>query len=146
MFGRFGRLISLMKHARQLGGKMQDLTEQLKNQRAVGTAGGGMVEVEVNGLQEFLACRIQPELWQRGDREIVEDLLVAAANQAVARAREMWAESLSSVAGDMPGLDATLSRLFGAGAELDDDASDSGLGEDVPPDDEDPHRGRSPGV
>jgi DNA-binding YbaB/EbfC family protein len=118
-------LLSLMKHARQLGGKVQDLTEQLKRQRVVGAAGGGMVEVEVNGLHEFLACRIQPELWQRGDREMVEDLLVAAANQALTRARDLWAESLNSVAGDMPGWDTALSQLLAGTADDQDDAADT---------------------
>ena len=51
---------SIMKQAQQMGGKLQEVNAQLKTQRTTGSAGGGLVEVETNGLGEVLAVRIDP--------------------------------------------------------------------------------------
>ena len=57
---------------------MEGLNESLRGKRATGSAGGGLVEVEFNGLQEMLSCRIDPQIFQQGDRELVEELVRAA--------------------------------------------------------------------
>ena len=64
-----------MKQAQEMGGKMQAAQDELKTKRATGAAGGGLVEVEVNGLGEVLAVRIDPSLVEKQDREMIEDLL-----------------------------------------------------------------------
>ncbi len=87
MFKGLVQLGALLKQAQQIGGQMEKLTEEMKSRRTTGTAGGGMVEVEINGLLEVLRCRIDPQLVAQGDRELIEDLLVAAMNQAVAKAQ-----------------------------------------------------------
>ncbi len=74
--GKLANLGSMLKQAQQMGGRLQQLSEELKAKRAEGTAGGGLVTVEVNGLGEVLACRIDPSLVTSGDRELIEDLLV----------------------------------------------------------------------
>lgn len=104
----------MLKNARQIGGKMREATEALKSQRAKGTAGGGMVEVEVNGLQEVLGCRIHPSLMEQNDRELLEDLITAATNQALAEARQLHAEAMRAAAGglDIPGLQDTLNQVL----------------------------------
>lgn len=91
------------------------MTEQLKLQRATGTAGGGMVTVEVNGVGEVLKCRIDPSLSTDSDREMIEDLLPAAINQAVAKAKELHAEAIRSLTQgmDVPGLDEMMSQFTG---------------------------------
>jgi nucleoid-associated protein EbfC len=106
---------SLLKQAQAMGGKMQQLNEDLKVRRAEGTAGGGLVTVEVNGLGEVLRCQIDPELFARGDRELVEDLLAAAVNQALAKSKQLYGEAMKSLAEgvDVPGLGAMLSQLSG---------------------------------
>jgi len=116
--GKLANLGSLMKQAQQMGGRMQQLTDELKEKRAEGTAGGGLVTVEVNGLGEVLACRIDPSLVTSGDRELLEDLLPAAVNQAVSKSKELHAEMMKSLAEgiDMPGLNAMLSQLSGGGS------------------------------
>ena len=53
-----------------------------------------MVEVEVNGFGEVLRVTIEPELVQRGDREMIEDLLPSAVNQAITKSRQMHAEAM----------------------------------------------------
>jgi hypothetical protein len=98
-----------------MGGRLQEINETLKNQRAVGSAGGGMVEVEVSGLQEVLRCRIDPALFAKGDQELTEDLVRAATNQALAKAKQLHAEAVKSLTGglELPGLDEALAKLAG---------------------------------
>ena len=113
MFEGMGNLASMLNKARQLGGRMQGMAEELKTRRAVGSAGGGLVEVEVNGLSEVLKCRIDPSLMQPGERELLEDLVAAAMNQAGEKAKALHAEALKAMTGslDMPGLDEAMAKL-----------------------------------
>jgi nucleoid-associated protein EbfC len=95
----FGELI---KHARHLGEHMNQVTEEMKKRRVTGSAGGGMVEIEVNGLVEVLHCKIDPQLFAQGDRELLEDLLVAAVNQAIAKSKQMHADAFRDLTGGLP--------------------------------------------
>ena len=95
--GNLANLGSLIKQAQQMGGRLQQISEELKTRRADGTAGGGMVTVEVNGVGEVLSCRIDPSLIAAGDRELIEDLLPAAVNQALAKAKQLHAEAMKSM-------------------------------------------------
>ena len=94
--GNLANLGALMKQAQEMGGKMQAIQEELKTKRATGAAGGGLVEVDVNGLAEVLAVRIDPSLVEKGDREMIEDLLPAAFNAAQQKAKQMHAEAMQS--------------------------------------------------
>ena len=87
--GNLANIGALMKQAQEMGGKMQALNEELKTKRATGAAGGGLVEVDVNGLSEVLAVRIDPSLVEKGDREMIEDLLPAAFNAAQQKAKQL---------------------------------------------------------
>jgi DNA-binding YbaB/EbfC family protein len=111
--GNLANLASVIKQAQQMGGKMQQMGEKLKAQRAEGVAGGGLVRVEVNGLGELLRCTIDPSL--SGDREMIEDLLPTAVNQAQAKAKQLYAAQMKSLAEgvDMPTLNDVLSQLAG---------------------------------
>jgi DNA-binding YbaB/EbfC family protein len=104
-----------MNQARQMSGKMQGIQQELKTQRVVGTAGGGMVEVEANGLGEILRLKIDPVLVAKGDREMIEDLVPAAVNQASARAKQLHTEAMQSLAEgmDLPGLNDALAKITG---------------------------------
>ena len=85
--GNLANIGALLKQAQEMGGKMQAIQEELKTKRATGAAGGGLVEVEVNGLGEALAVRIDPSLIEKNDREMIEDLLPAAFNAAQQKAK-----------------------------------------------------------
>lgn len=120
MFKGLGDLANLgqvMQQAQQMGAKMQEVQEALKAKRATGSAGAGMVEVDVDGHGEVLAVRIDPTLIQKADREMIEDLLPAAFNDARLKAKELHAEALKAVTGDLnlPGLDDALARFSGRG-------------------------------
>lgn len=129
MFKGISNIFSLMKQAKSIGGKLQGVSEELKGKRAVGSAGGGMVEVEVNGLGEVLACRIDPALLAQQDRELLEDFVVGACNQAAMKAKQLHAEAVQQLTGDMhvPGLDEALAKMQGGGglAEMLDEDSDA---------------------
>ena len=113
--GQLANLGSILKQAQQIGSQMQGLGEQLKQQRATGSAGGGLVEVDVNGLGEVLACRIDADLIAKGDGEMIEDLLPAAFNQAHAKSKQLHAEAMKSLTEGMelPGLDDVLAQING---------------------------------
>ena len=113
MFKGLSNLGALIKQAQQIGGQMQNLSEELKDRRAEGTAGGGMVEIEVNGLLEVLRCRIDQELVAQGDRELIEDLVAAAMNQAVAKGKELHAEAVKQLTGglNLPGVQEALAKF-----------------------------------
>jgi DNA-binding YbaB/EbfC family protein len=113
--GNLANIGSLMKSAQEMGSKLQALNEELKSKRATGAAGGGLVEVEVNGAGEVLAVRIDPTLVEKQDREMIEDLLPAACNAAIEMANRLRAEGMQSIAGGMqlPGLDDALSQFTG---------------------------------
>lgn len=114
MFKGLSNLASLMRSAQEMQTRMAGLQESLRQLRIEGIAGGGMVKVEVNGQQQVLSCRIEPELL--ADREVLEDLLVAATNQALERAKAAAAQEMSKLAGDVdiPGLGNMLEK-FGMG-------------------------------
>ena len=103
----------MIKQAQQIGGQMQNLSEELKDRRATGTAGGGMVEIEVNGLLELLRCRIDEQLIVQGDRELIEDLIAAAVNQAITKGKELHTEALKELTGglELPGVQEALAKL-----------------------------------
>jgi len=119
--GNLANVGALLKQAQEFGSKMQALQEELKTKRATGSAGGGLVEVEVNGLGEALAVRIDPTLVEKGEREMIEDLLPAAFNAAQRKAKQLHTEAMQSLTGGipLPGLQDALSQLTGDGSRPD---------------------------
>lgn len=113
MFKELANIGSMLRQAQQMGGQMEKLTEEMKNRHATGVAGGGMVEVEVNGLLEVLRCRIEPQLVAQGDREMIEDLVVAAVNKAILKAKQLHATAVRELTGGIPipGLQDMLEKL-----------------------------------
>lgn len=115
MFKELAGFTSLLRQAQQLGGRVQQATEELKERRVTGSAGAGMVEVTANGTGEILRVKIDPELVARGDREMIEDLLTPAINQALTKAKELYASEMQSLAQEMeiPGLSDAVAKLSG---------------------------------
>ena len=117
MFKGIANLGAMMKQAQEMGSRMGEVNEQLKHKRATGTAGGGMVEVEVNGLGEVLRLSIDPMLMEKNEKEMIEDLVPAAVNQAVRKSKELHAEALQELTSgmDLPGLDDALAKFTNGG-------------------------------
>ena len=115
LFKELGNFAGLMRQAQELGNKFQGINDRLKSERLVGSAGGGMVEAEVNGVGEVLRVTIEPSLVATGDREMIEDLLPAALNQALGKAKERHAEVMKEMTADInvPGLNEAIGKLTG---------------------------------
>jgi nucleoid-associated protein EbfC len=106
MFKELSQLAALMKQAQGMSGKMQEMKDRMAALRCEGQSGGGMVTVEVNGQMKVIKCHIDPALMQSGDREMLEDLVCAAANQALDKIRESQMNEMQQLTGglNIPGL------------------------------------------
>ena len=114
VFNNLGNLADLMRNAGKIRESVEKATEALGQVEVEGTAGGGVVSAKVNGRMEMLSIRIDPKLLADGDAELLEDLVTAAVNQALTRAREAAAQSIGSLAGGLP--IPGLSGMFGPGS------------------------------
>jgi len=96
----------IMKQVQKMQAKMETVQAELEQDRVEGTAGGGMVKVVANGKQEIVEVKIEPEVVDPDDVEMLEDLIVAAVNQAQQNAQELASEKMASVTGglNIPGL------------------------------------------
>ena len=101
MFKGLANLAQIMKQAQEAQSRMGELKERLGRLTVEGAAGGGLVKVEMNGNQEMLGCRIDESLLRSEDREMLEDLVVAATNEALRKLKEATAEQFSQIAGGM---------------------------------------------
>lgn len=113
MFNNLGNIADLMRNAGKIRESVEKATEALGQVVVDGSAGGGSVSAKMNGKMELLSIRIEPKLLADGDAELLEDLVTAAVNQALTRARESAATSISSLAGGLP--IPGLSGMFGPG-------------------------------
>ena len=84
-----GNMQNLMKQAQKMQQEMAKAQEELENAEVTGSAAGGLVEVRVNGKNEFLGISIKPEAVDPDDIEMLEDLITAAMNDAKAKADEL---------------------------------------------------------
>lgn len=101
-----GGLGNIMKMAQQAQKKMMEIQEQLATKQVEATAGGGMVTAVVNGQQELVALRIEKAVVDPQDVEMLQDLIVAAVNEAMRKAKEMMTAEMSKITGgiNIPGL------------------------------------------
>ncbi len=115
MFGfkEIGQIASLMKNMPKIKEEMERFRQQLGQLSAEGDAGGGMVKAKVNGRMELVSCTLSQELVESKDREMMEDLIVSAINQAMQKIRERTAEEAAKMATglglppgiELPGMD-----------------------------------------
>lgn len=96
----------LMQQAQGLQSKIAELQDELAEKTVTGSSGGGMVTVEATGSQEILSVTIEPDLFAGDDKEMVEELVVAAVNDALEKSKAMVAEEMSKLTGGLrlPGM------------------------------------------
>ena len=97
----------IMKQAQKMKAEMERLQAEVAAKTVEGSAGGGMVNVLANGKGELLSIKIDPEVARGEDLEMLQDLVMAAANDALRKARELLAQEVSRLAGGLgipPGL------------------------------------------
>jgi hypothetical protein len=97
---------NIMKEAQKLQERLAAMQEEVANRKVDASAGGGMVTVEVNGKQEILSIKIDREVINPDDSQMLEDLVLAACNEAIRKAKEMVQHELAKVTGGLkiPGL------------------------------------------
>ena len=91
----------LMKQAQEMQGRMADLQQQMESHEVTGVAGAGMVEVTLSGKGEMRRIKLDPALLSADEAEVLEDLIVAAHNDAKAKAEAAMAEKMSELTGGL---------------------------------------------
>lgn len=96
----------LMKQAQEMQRKMETIKQELSQKEIKVSSGGGMVELVINGQQEIKAIHIEPDIIDAEDREMLEDLVLAAVNEGIRQSKEMVNEEMSKLTGgiNLPGM------------------------------------------
>lgn len=92
---------NLLKQAQQLQTKMAKLQEELEEKTVEASSGGGMVTAVINGRQEILSINIEPEVINPDDQEMLQDLILAAINDGLVKARNMVNEEMRKLTGGL---------------------------------------------
>ena len=100
MFKELGQAMGMLKNLPRLQAAMQEMQQRLGQISVEGNAGAGMVVVTVNGRMEVTKCAISEEAMKLGDREMLADLVAAAVNMAIVKAREVVAKAGQAIAQD----------------------------------------------
>ncbi|RLB74376.1 MAG: YbaB/EbfC family nucleoid-associated protein [Deltaproteobacteria bacterium] len=97
---------NIMKQAQQMQAKIARVQQELEDKEVEATAGGGMVTARANGKQQLLDLKIEKDVVDPEDIEMLQDLVLAAANEAIKKSQEMIQEEMSKVTGGMniPGM------------------------------------------
>lgn len=101
-----GGLGNIVRQAQKMQAQMQKVQEELANKTVEASSGGGMVKAVVNGKQELLSVKIEPEVINPSDAEMLQDLIVAAVNEAIKRSQAMMSEEMGKLTSGLgvPGL------------------------------------------
>jgi DNA-binding YbaB/EbfC family protein len=91
----------IMKQAQKMQAQMAKVQEELAGEKVEGSAGGGMVTVTANGQGDVVGVRIDPEVMKGDDVEMLEDLVLAAVNEALRRSKELAAERMGRITGGL---------------------------------------------
>ena len=101
-----GDLGGMMKQVQKMQAKMAEMQAQLEQTQVEGSSGGGMVKVVANGKHEIVSITIDPEVVDKNDVDMLQDLVIAAVNAAHQKVQELQSEQMSQLTGGMkiPGL------------------------------------------
>jgi nucleoid-associated protein EbfC len=97
---------NMMKQAQNLQAKMLKMQEELADKTVEATAGGGMIKAVANGRQQILSIQIEKEVVDPDDVEMLQDLILAAVNDALAKSQEMVSGEMNKLTGGLkiPGM------------------------------------------
>lgn len=107
--GMPGNMNNLMKQAQKMQKQMEEAQKQLEESEVTATAGGGAVEVTISGKKEVTKVKLAEEVVDPDDIEMLEDLIMAATNEALRKIEEATQQSMSKITG---GLGGGLNGLF----------------------------------
>ena len=98
-----GNMQSMLKQAQQMQEDMQNKQAELEEQEYDISAGGGVVNIKINGKKELLSVKIDPEVVDPDDVETLEDLIVAAMNEAIGKVEKISADEMQKITGNLGG-------------------------------------------
>ena len=99
-----GNMANLMKQAQKMQRQMEEQQKELETKEFTATAGGGAVEITVSGKKEVVKVKLAEEVVDPDDIEMLEDLIVAATNEALRKMEDASASAMSRLTGGMPGM------------------------------------------
>ena len=99
-----GNMNNLMKQAQRMQRQMEEKTKEMEEKEWEATAGGGAVTVRVSGKKEVLSVKLSEEVVDPDDIEMLEDLVMAAVNEAIRKMDEMSTQKMSKITGGLGGL------------------------------------------
>ena len=102
--GMPGNMNNIMKQAQKMQKQMEEATKEHQEKEVTSSAGGGVVEVTVSGNREVTKVKIDPEAVDPDDVEMLEDLIMAATNEALRQIEEISAQSMSKITGGLGGM------------------------------------------
>lgn len=102
--GMPGNMNNIMKQAQKMQKQMEEAQAQLEESSYTATSGGGVVEVTISGKKEITSIKFDPEVVDPDDIEMLEDLTMAAVNEAIRKIEEVSAQKMSKITGGMGGL------------------------------------------
>ncbi|OPY68722.1 MAG: Nucleoid-associated protein [Syntrophorhabdus sp. PtaU1.Bin050] len=95
------QLGQLLSQAKKMQERFQKIQEEVAEKTVEAQSGGGMVTCVVNGKQELISIKISEEIWEEKDKELLEDLVLAAINEGLNKSKDMLQEEMSKVTGGM---------------------------------------------
>ena len=101
--GMPGNMNNLMKQAQRMQKQMEETTKELEEKEITAAAGGGAVEVTVTGKKEIKSVKLDPEVVDPDDIEMLEDLIVAATNEALRKMEEISQAQMAKITGGLGG-------------------------------------------
>lgn len=101
--GMPGNMANLMKQAQKMQRQMEDAAKEMETKEFTATAGGGAVEVTVSGKREVVKVKLDQEVVDPDDVEMLEDLIVAATNEALRKVEEASTSAMSKLTGGLGG-------------------------------------------
>ncbi|KAB3532203.1 YbaB/EbfC family nucleoid-associated protein [Alkaliphilus serpentinus] len=99
--GGMPNMNNMMKQVQKMQKQMEEMQEELNRKELETSAGGGAVTVKINGKKEILAIEIKPEVIDPDDAEMLQDLIMAAVNEAIRSAEEMVSKEMAKVTGNV---------------------------------------------
>jgi nucleoid-associated protein EbfC len=94
----FGQILN---QAKKMQEKFQKLQEEMESKTVEAQSGGGMVTCVVNGKQDLLSLKISDEIWEERDKEMLEDLILAAVNEGLTKSKDLFKDEMSKITGGM---------------------------------------------
>jgi len=101
--GMPGNMNNLMKQAQKMQKQMEEATKELEEKEVEATSGGGAVTVKISGKKEVVSVKLSEEVVDPGDIEMLEDLIIAATNEALRKVEALSQQSMSKITGGLGG-------------------------------------------